>query len=116
MRRNAMNTSSDSQNQDTPVPFALTPLAIEDFTDTPVYALTPEGQQALLAQTILDALDAFPHRPLVLAEDFQKAKDAYAVVMIDGMDHDAFMRAQEAFNKACRQLFFGLHTMTKYGF
>lgn len=111
--------ASDSQNQATPdAPlYAVVKngqYALLDVQDTPCLTLTPEAQKALLAQTILDALDALPHRSLVLAEDFQAAADAYAVVMTDHMDHEAFMRAQEAFNKACRELFFGLHTMTKY--
>jgi len=34
----------DCANQDTPVPFVLSPLALEDLTDTPVYTLTPAGR------------------------------------------------------------------------
>lgn len=43
----------DSQNQDTPVPYCLSPLAIEDLTDTPVYTLTPAGRTEIdLEQTV----------------------------------------------------------------
>lgn len=109
MALQAMNLSSDSQNLDTPVPFTLSPLAIEDFDDTPVFNLTPAAHQELQAQTIMDALTAFDYRPGVLAEEFQAARQAYDALQGE-MDHDAFVRLQDAFNKACRGLFFTLHT------
>jgi len=46
----AMSQSSDSQNLDTPVPFTLSPLAIEDLTDTPVYNLTPAGRAEMILE------------------------------------------------------------------
>lgn len=95
-------------------PFTLSPLAIEDLTDEPVFALTPEASAVLQGQTLLDALTAFDWRPGELAKDFQAAKDAYSVVMAEN-DHDAFMKAQDEFNHACRNLFFALHTMIRNG-
>lgn len=44
MPTKAMSLASDSQNQDTPVPFTLSPLAFEDFYDIAAYTLTPAGR------------------------------------------------------------------------
>lgn len=110
MRSKSTYVISDSENSDSPVPFTLSPLAIEDLTDEPVYSFTPEGQNALEGQTLLDAITAFDWRPGDLAKDFQIAQDAHRAVMQDS-DHETFLKAQEAFNKACRLLFFNLQTM-----
>lgn len=50
MPSKAMLLNSDSQNSDTPVPFRLSPLAIEDLTDTPVYSLTPAGRSEIVLE------------------------------------------------------------------
>lgn len=64
----AMILSSDSQNPEYRPPLTLSPLAIEDFTDEPVYRFTPTGRaevQMELAQTVtltpllLERLQAF---------------------------------------------------------
>jgi hypothetical protein len=60
MRRKATHVYSDFHNPDS-APFTLSPLAIEDFTDTPVFNLTPEGRAAI------------PPEPLTLSSENVKA-------------------------------------------
>lgn len=55
MPAKAMSSASISQNLDAPVPLALSPLAIEDLTDEPVYRFTTTGLAEVemeLAQTV----------------------------------------------------------------
>lgn len=50
---NAMQSGSDSLNPDTPVPFTLSALAVEDLTGEPAYSLTPTGRaEVIAAETI----------------------------------------------------------------
>jgi len=51
MPTKAITQYADSQNPDTPVPFALSPLAIEDLTDEPVFRLTPAALAELATPT-----------------------------------------------------------------
>jgi len=67
MRSKAMMTGFDSQNPDARVPFTLSPLALEDLTDTPVYTLTPAGREEIdleqhvtLTPHLQARLDKFP--------------------------------------------------------
>ncbi len=57
---------------DTPVALALSPLAIEDFTDTPVYTLTPIGRAEIAS------VDAVPLTGLLKQrlEEFKAAREA----------------------------------------
>lgn len=53
MPSKAMSLASDSQNLDVPVPYSLSPLAIEDLTGEPAYSLTPTGRaEVIAAETI----------------------------------------------------------------
>jgi len=103
----------NSQVQTEARPYTLSDVALieMDSDDAPVFDLTPEAQKTLLAETIMEALNAFEFRPVLLAEDFQTAKDASKAFSDMTIDHDTFTAAQEAFNKACRGLFFTLDTM-----
>lgn len=56
MPSKAMTLASDSSNPEYRPPLTLSPLAIEDFTDEPVYRFTPAGRaevEAELAQTVV---------------------------------------------------------------
>jgi len=114
MRNKATHVYSDFNDPDARPALVLTDAALLEINsdDAPVLTLTAEAQTIIQGQTILDALNAFDWRPGELAKDFQVAKEAYSAVMVE-QDHDAFMRAQDDFNHACRQLFFGLHTMIR---
>lgn len=110
MRTKTTRVFVNSQDPESRPPLTLSPLAIEDLTDEPQFALTDEAKNQMDGQTLLDALTEFDHRPGVLMEDFQAAKTAYTAMMQDS-DHETFEKAQEAFTKACRMLFFSLDTI-----
>ena len=115
MRKKTTRVISNSQVQSEYRPaLVLTDAALLEIEsdDAPALTLTPAACLELQAQTVMDALNAFDYRPIMLAEEFHAAKEAYEIVQ-GPMDHDAFMQAQEAFNKACRSLFFTMHTWLK---
>lgn len=113
MRVKTTHVFTNSQDPESRPPLTLSPLAIEDLTDEPVFALTDQAKSEMAGQTLLDALTAFDWRAGDLAKDLQTAQQAYKVVQDDTIGHDAYTAAREAFDKACRALFFNLHTMTK---
>lgn len=113
MRHKTTHVFCNSQDPESRPAVQLSALAIEDLTDEPQFALTDQAKSEMAGQTLLNALTAFDWRPGNLAKDLQTAQEAYKAVMVENIDHDAFVAAQDAFNEACRMLFFNLNTMVR---
>ncbi len=113
MSQKTTRVKCNSQVQLEARPYTLSDVALIEMDSdvAPAFTLTPEAQKTLLAETIMEALAAFDFRPTLLAEDFQEAKDASKAFSDMTIDHEAFTAAQDAFDKACRGLFFTLDTM-----
>lgn len=63
-------TVSDFNDPDTRPALALTPLAIEDLTDTPVYSLTPTGRAEVIAAETIPLTELLKQR----LEEFRTAR------------------------------------------
>ena len=73
MRQKTTRVICNSQ-PDERVPLDLSPLAIEDLTDTPVFTLTPTGR----AEVAAEDLPTLPMTPLLVKrlEEFKAAREA----------------------------------------
>lgn len=74
MRPKTTRVICNSHDPEARPPLALSPLAIEDFTDTPVFTLTPHGLQEMQEA----APQMFPLTPLLIKrlEEFKAARQA----------------------------------------
>lgn len=107
-------TVRDFNDPDSRPSLALTPLAIEDLTDTPVYTLTPAAHEALdqdrqqaCADVLLHELHRYPSSQLAFAENFKNAYQAYDAYRVSSRSDDLdAMRKQ--WSEACETMFFQL--------